>query len=197
MQSMRRVRALGLLTTFVIGVLAGVAGAAKGGGGGVAPPAAAATRFKSDLTAVALPACTGAETNTAARPGTCQTAAPLLFDPALGAIPIPAAIFQNGRARLHMPALDPAKFPVNGCNVEYHISSFSGTTPLIAAIAPEVGNIADFRVNAPAGSVNAGDAASIDVVCNFTGRPVTGRRGVIITPGAPIHTETHWQGVLA
>jgi len=193
---MLKVRMFGLLVTVIIGLLATVAGAAKGpGGGGVV--AAPGTDITIDLSPVALPTCTGSETNTVVRPGVCQTAAPILFVPADGVIPIPIARIQQGtRLRLSAAALDPVKFPVNGCTAEYHIGSVSATGPLVAALAPEIGNIADFRTTVPAGTVTSGAPASIDVVCNFTGPPVRGRRGVIITPGAPMHSETHWAGVL-
>jgi hypothetical protein len=202
MLSMRHIRALGLVTVITVGALATVAGAAKGGGGGgggVVPPVVGgvAANLKASLTPVAgLPACTGAETNTTANPGVCQTAAPLLVDPALGAIPIPAGVLQGAKARLHMPAIDPAKFPVTGCVAQYTLGSVTATGALIAALAPEVGNIADFRTNLAAGTLKVGDPARIDVVCNFASAPVLGRRGVVISPGTPMHTETHFAGLL-
>ena len=131
MLSMRHIRALGLFTAVTVGVLASVAGAAKGGGGVVAPPVVGgvAANLKATLTAVALPACTGAETNTTATPAVCQTAAPLLIAPATGLLPVPAATLAGVKARLHMPGLDPVKFPIASCLAQYTLGSLTATGP--------------------------------------------------------------------
>jgi len=114
----------------------------------------------------------GGENPTA--PGVAATTAVATFD-------------GKSRLRVHLPGMDPARFPaaskrgtVNPCTSTATIGSVSAAAPIAAGTDPATGIAITTADLLATGTAKAGDHATIDVSC---------------TIGGVVH-ETHWAGVL-